>query len=73
METIITLETVFKRGEISGHDTEREINLDRIIPTTQGFMLSGRAIQALYDLRSIMNIGSCKEPLPTMGLLVDRL
>ena len=54
--TIITLETLFKRGKISGCATESARNVNEIILTTQGFMLSGSVIQALSVFRLIMNI-----------------
>ena len=72
-ETVITLETVFKRGETAVCANLRKRNVDVIIPTPQGFMLSVRVIQALSVLRLIMNIGTCQEPLPTIGLLADHL
>ena len=36
INTVITVETVFKRGKISGCATSSAINIDRIIPTHQG-------------------------------------
>ena len=61
---------MFKRGEISGCDTERAINVDLIIPTSLGFMMDGSVIQSLSVFRLITNIGSCQErPLPIMELL----
>ena len=47
--TIIALETVFKRGEIYGCATTIAINVDGIIPTPQGFIMSGSVIQALFS------------------------
>ena len=45
--------------------------MDGIIPTPQGFMLSGIMIQALYVFRLIMTIEICYIPLSIMGLLAD--
>ena len=64
MITVITLETVFKRGEISGCATASARNVDGIIPPPQGFMMSCRVIQALYVFQLIMTVGSCQAPLP---------
>ena len=44
-KTVITLETVFKRGEISGCYIACARNVGGIIPTPQGFMLSVSLIQ----------------------------
>ena len=68
-ETVITLEMVFKRGEIAGCDTASTINFDVLIPTPQFFMLRSRFIQALSVIRLIMTIGSCQALLPIVGLL----
>ena len=70
---LITLEIVFKRGEISGCATERARNVDGIIPTPQGFMLSERVIQSLSTFWLIMTIGSCQEMIPIKILLAARL
>ena len=67
MITLITLENMFKRGKFSGCATTIAINLDGIIPTPQGFILSVRVIQAISVFRLIMTIGSFQE------LLVVRL
>ena len=67
------METAFKIWEISLCATESARNMDVIIPTPQGFMLSVRVIQALSVLRLIMNIGTCQEPLTTIGLLADHI
>ena len=47
MITIITLVTVFKRGEISGCDNASTRTVDGIITTPHVFMMSGIMIQAL--------------------------
>ena len=73
MEIIITLETVFKRGYIYGRDTKSARNVDGIMPKPKGFILSGSFIQKFSVFQSIMTIGSCQAPLPTMGLLEYRL
>ena len=57
MITIINLEMVTKRGEISGCDTASAINVDGIIPTPQGFMIIDSLIKAIYFYQLIMTIG----------------
>ena len=69
METVITLEKVFKRWEISGCANISIRNVDGRIPTPKGFMLSGRVIQGISDFWLIINIGSFQAPIPIMALL----
>ena len=73
MITIINLEMVTKRGEISGCDTASAINVDGIITTPMGFILSGKVIPELSVLQLITTIGSCQEPPLIMVLLADLL
>ena len=42
METVIILEKMFKRGEISECVTASAINVDGLIPTPLGFIMYGR-------------------------------
>ena len=63
MTTVINLETVFKRREISGCATTSTRNMDGIIPTSQDFMLNTSVIQVFSVFWLIMNIGSCQAPL----------
>ena len=73
MKTVITLETVFKRGETYGCANTSAINVDGIIPTPKGFMMSGRLIQVISVFRFIMDIGSCQALLKVKGLLADHM
>ena len=73
METVIILETVFKRGEISECATASKITVDGIIKTPMFLILSVSVIQSFYVFQLIMTIGSCQEPLPIMGLLAALL
>ena len=58
---------------ISGCATVSARNSDVIIPTTQGFMLSGRVVQALSVFRLIITIGSFQAMLQVKGLLTDSI
>ena len=73
METIMILETVFKRGEIDICSTASAIKVDGVISTSLGFMLSRSVIQASYVFRFITTVGSCQAPIPIMGLISDLL
>ena len=60
---VLTLETMFKRGEIYGCYTTTTINVDRIIRTPRVFMMSDSMIKVVSFFPLIMNIGSCQSPL----------
>ena len=60
MITVINLETVFKRGEISGCDAASAVNVDGIIITPRGFMLSSRVIPEISVFWLIITVVSCQ-------------
>ena len=58
---------------MDGCASARAVNVDEIIPTPQGFILSGSVIQVLSVFWLIMDIGSWQAPLQFKGLMSDNL